>query len=76
LRPAQTFAGWIKDDSRIRIPRHRRGFGCRYGGDFNQPYVAVKSITATKNRIIAKLEIDIEGRRRGQTQDGYENSLE
>jgi type III restriction enzyme len=31
------------------------------GGDFNQPYIAVKSITATKTRIAAKLEIDIEG---------------
>jgi len=31
------------------------------GGDFNQPYIAVKSITATKTRISAKLEIDVEG---------------
>ena len=31
------------------------------GGDFNQPYIAVKSITATKTRIAAKLEIDVEG---------------
>ena len=31
------------------------------GGDFNQPYIAVKSITATKTRISAKLEIDVDG---------------
>jgi len=31
------------------------------GGDFNRPYIAVKSITATKTRISAKLEIDVEG---------------
>ena len=31
------------------------------GGDFNQPYISVKSITATKTRIAAKLEIDVEG---------------
>ena len=31
------------------------------GGDFNRPYIAVKSITATKTRIAAKLEIDVEG---------------
>jgi type III restriction enzyme len=31
------------------------------GGDFNRPYIAVKSITATKTRIAAKLGIDIEG---------------
>jgi type III restriction enzyme len=31
------------------------------GGDFNQPYIAVKSITATKTRIAARLEIDVEG---------------
>ena len=31
------------------------------GGDFNQPYIAVKSITATRTRIAAKLEIDVEG---------------
>ena len=31
------------------------------GGDFNKPYIAVKSITATKTRISAKLEIDVEG---------------
>jgi type III restriction enzyme len=31
------------------------------GGDFNQPFIAVKSITATKTRISAKLEIDVEG---------------
>jgi len=31
------------------------------GGDFNQPYIAVKAITATKARIAAKLEIDVEG---------------
>ena len=31
------------------------------GGDFNQPYIAVKSITATKTRIAAKLELDVEG---------------
>ena len=31
------------------------------GGDFHQPYIALKSITATKTRISAKLEIDIEG---------------
>lgn len=31
------------------------------GGDFNQPYIAVKAITATKTRISAKLEIDVEG---------------
>jgi type III restriction enzyme len=31
------------------------------GGDFNQPYIAVKTITATKTRISAKLEIDVEG---------------
>ena len=31
------------------------------GGDFNQPYIAVKSITATTTRISAKLEIDVEG---------------
>ena len=30
------------------------------GGDFNQPYIAVKSITATKTRISAKVEIDVE----------------
>ncbi len=31
------------------------------GGDFNQPYISVKSITATRTKISAKLEIDIEG---------------
>jgi type III restriction enzyme len=31
------------------------------GGDFNRPYIAVKAITATKTRIAAKLEIDVEG---------------
>ena len=31
------------------------------GGDFNQPYIAVKAITATKTRITAKLELDVEG---------------
>ena len=31
------------------------------GGDFNQPYIAVKAIKATKTRISAKLEIDVEG---------------
>jgi len=31
------------------------------GGDFNQPYIAVKTITATKTRIAAKLEIDVQG---------------
>ena len=30
------------------------------GGDFKQPYIAVKSITATKTRISAKMEIDVE----------------
>ncbi|MGI8481112.1 MAG: DEAD/DEAH box helicase family protein [Chthoniobacterales bacterium] len=30
-------------------------------GDFNQPYIAVKSIKATKTRISARLEIDVEG---------------
>ncbi len=30
-------------------------------GDFNQPYIAVKAITATKTRIAAKLEMDAEG---------------
>lgn len=31
------------------------------GGDFNQPYISVKTITATATRIAAKLEIDVEG---------------
>ena len=31
------------------------------GGDFNRPYIAVKSITATAKRIAAKLQIDVEG---------------
>jgi type III restriction enzyme len=31
------------------------------GGDFNKPYIAVKAITATKTRISARLEIDVEG---------------
>ena len=31
------------------------------GGDFNQPYIAVQAITATKTRISAKLEMDVEG---------------
>ena len=31
------------------------------GGDFNQPYIAVKSITATKSKISARLEMDVEG---------------
>ncbi|MFM2295094.1 MAG: hypothetical protein RLZZ350_1507 [Verrucomicrobiota bacterium] len=31
------------------------------GGDFNRPYIAVKAITATKTRISAKVEIDVEG---------------
>jgi type III restriction enzyme len=31
------------------------------GGDFNQPYIAAKSITATRTRISAKVEIDVEG---------------
>jgi type III restriction enzyme len=31
------------------------------GGDFNQPYIGVKAITATASRISAKLEIDVEG---------------
>lgn len=31
------------------------------GGDFNRPYIAVKAITATKTRIAAKLELDVEG---------------
>lgn len=31
------------------------------GGDFNRPYIAVKAITATKTRIAAKLEMDVEG---------------
>jgi restriction endonuclease len=31
------------------------------GGDFNRPYIAVKAITATKTRVAAKLEIDVEG---------------
>jgi len=30
------------------------------GGDFNRPYIAVKSITATKTRISAKVEIDVD----------------
>jgi type III restriction enzyme len=30
-------------------------------GDFNQPYISVKSIKATKARISARLEIDVEG---------------
>jgi type III restriction enzyme len=30
------------------------------GGDFNQPYIAVKTITATKTRIAARLEIDLD----------------
>ncbi|MCU0770409.1 MAG: DEAD/DEAH box helicase family protein [Verrucomicrobia bacterium] len=30
------------------------------GGDFNRPYIAVKAITATKTRIAAKLEVDVE----------------
>ena len=31
------------------------------GGDFNQPYIAVKAITATRTRIAAKVVIDVEG---------------
>jgi type III restriction enzyme len=31
------------------------------GGDFNQPYIAVRAITATASRITAKLQIDVEG---------------
>ena len=30
------------------------------GGDFNQPYIGVKAITATRTRIAAKLEMDVE----------------
>lgn len=31
------------------------------GGDFNQLYIAAKTITATKTRIATKLEINVEG---------------
>ncbi len=31
------------------------------GGDFNQPYIAVKSISATQTRISARVEMDVEG---------------
>ena len=40
------------------------------GGDFNQPYIAVKSVTATKNPDCGQTGDRCRGRGRGQTQGG------